>query len=61
MKIAGESHIGEMVDQVPRAALVFEVLGFDFCTNDQRALSAAAAAAGCDLDGVMGLLAAAAS
>jgi regulator of cell morphogenesis and NO signaling len=56
MKIAGESHVGEMVDQVPRAALVFEILGIDFCTNDQRALSAAAAAAGCDLDEVMGLL-----
>jgi regulator of cell morphogenesis and NO signaling len=56
MKIAGESHIGEIVDQLPRAALVFEILGIDFCTNDQRALSAAAAAAGCDLDEAMGLL-----
>ena len=48
--------VGEFVDQVPRAALVFEVLGIDFCTNDQRPLSAAAAAAGCDLDEVTGLL-----
>jgi regulator of cell morphogenesis and NO signaling len=56
MKIGPESHIGEIVDQLPRAALVFEILGIDFCTNDQRALSAAAATAGCDLDEVMGLL-----
>src|ERR1700730_5612312 len=56
MKIAADSHIGEIVDQVPRAALVLEILGIDFCANDQRALSAAAAAAGCDLDEVMGLL-----
>src|SRR5580765_6492561 len=56
MKIAGDSHIGEIVDQVPRAALVFEVLGIDFCTNDQRALSSASSAASCDPDEVMGLL-----
>ena len=48
--------VGEFVDQVPRAALVFEILNIDFCTNDQRALSAAAAAAGCDLDEVLALL-----
>jgi hypothetical protein len=29
MKIAAESHIGEMVDQVPRAALIFEILGIE--------------------------------
>lgn len=56
MNIVGESRIGEIVDQVPRAGLVFEILGIDFCTNDQRALSAAAAAAGCDLEEVLGLL-----
>ena len=56
MKIAAESQLGEIVDQCPRGALVFEVLGIDFCTNDQRALSAAANAASCDLDEVMGLL-----
>ena len=56
MHIGGESHVGEIVDQVPRAALVFEILGIDFCTNEQRTLSTAAAAAGCDLDEVIGLL-----
>jgi regulator of cell morphogenesis and NO signaling len=56
VKVTGESRLGEIVEQVPRAGLVFEVLGINFCCNDQRTLASAATSAGCDPTEVIGLL-----
>jgi regulator of cell morphogenesis and NO signaling len=56
MKVTAESRVGELVDQLPRAARVFETLGVDYCCNDQRTLGAATNAAGYDLTEVQELL-----
>jgi regulator of cell morphogenesis and NO signaling len=52
----GESRVSDIVEQIPRATLVFEILGIDYCHNDQRTLSVAAAAASCDVNEVTDLL-----
>ena len=48
--------VGELVDQVPAAATVFEILRIDTCDKRERSLADASAAAGMDVDEIISLM-----
>lgn len=56
MKITAEMTVGELIQQVPAAETVFEIVRIDSCCRRERTLADASAAASIDVDEVISLL-----
>lgn len=56
MEISPQTSVGELVQTVPGAELVFEVVGIDSCCKPERSLADACTAAGLEVNEVMTLL-----
>ncbi len=56
MKIAAGMTVGELIENVPAAEAVFEIVRIDSCCRRERTLADAGAAAGIDVDEVISLM-----